>query len=192
MKALTARLNAACILPALLGAGLTHAEQIPMHEPLTQFAAKELGGIRAIMRFESATASRHVTEILFLDAPVEGEGGVMPMKIQVLDARGGELTLRDIEGPDCDLVRVALFHAAKDIAAFVAHRVSTPGVSQADPGAMEITTFLLTAGESPGASRILFKAEDDPIHTKPLCHMEEIDAALRLAAKAWRSDAIAP
>ena len=185
------KLGAACVGFSLLCAGWAHAERIRMDKPLSEFSADALGGIRTVVRYETAAPDRHDTAILFLAAP--DRPGDLPMKIQILNTNGVERDLIDSEGADCTIEHVALFRAGKDVAAAVATRVfDAASFSQADPGPMEIQVYQLEADGNPGRSAIVFKAQGNPTRSKPLCTVEDVDKVLAAAAKVWRPTAVTP
>lgn len=191
MRALTSSLGAVCVGFSLLCTGWAHAGWIRLDKPLIEFSGDALGGIRTIVRYETAAPDRHDTAILFLAAP--DRPGDLPMKIQVLNTNGVERDLIDSEGADCTLEHVALFRAGKDVAAVVATRVfDAASFSQANPGPMELQVYQLEADGNPGRSAIVSKAQGNPTRSKPLCTVEDVDNVLAAAAKIWRPMAVTP
>jgi hypothetical protein len=188
---LAIKVGATCVGFSLLCTGWAHAEWIRLDKTLTEFSSDALGGIRTIVRYETAAPDRQDTAILFLAAPDRPKD--LPTKIQVLNANGVERDLIDSEGADCTLEHVALFRANKDVAAVVATRIfDETSFSQAGPGPMEIQVYQLEADGNPGRSAIVFKAQSHPTRSKPVCTVEDVDNALAAAAKVWRKTALTP
>ena len=184
-------LKVVCCALSLWWVGPAHGERVSVDKPLTQFAGNALGGIRTVVRYETAAPDRRDTAILFLAAPNRPDA--LPMEIQVLNAIGIEQHLIDSEGADCTLAQVALFQAGKDLAVIAAIRVfDAASFSQADPGPMDLQVYQLEHDGNAGRSAIVFRAQGKPTRSKPLCATEDVERAIDAAARSWRPSAIKP
>lgn len=181
--------RAACFGISLVLGCSARAERIILDQPVMHFEARALGGTQTILRYELAAPDRNDTAILFLTA---GESGGLPIAIQVLN-KGEDRPPLDSQGGDCNIARVGLFRAGKDVALVQAYRTwrkSSP--SLAEPAPMQIQLYVLAPDGSPGRSDPVFMASGRPTHSKPLCNIEDVDKAIEAAANLWRPSAADP
>lgn len=183
---------ALCAVTVLLASRSALAESVTLMGPVTTFAPSALSGIRMVVRYEVARPDRRETDTVLLGAPSGDAADALPVSVQVEGQHGDPVTLADVDGADCVLARSAIVRNGTRVLLLTAVRtfdvkqVLAGGMSR--PGPMDVQVYRRHDGGDGGESSPLFKAEDAPVRTGPVCSAAEVQRVLDDAARSALSE----
>ncbi len=152
-------------------------KRLTLQQPVADFGPTALGGITRIVRFRVPAPDRTDDTVLLLLSG--GDPKALPQEVQVI-GRSGEIKLRDVEGADCWLQRVAIFQNGDRVRLAVAWKT---GLVQSEPAAVQVDKYVLTKGD--GESPLMFRDDGFWISPAKACSKADFDRVLDWVGDHW-------